>query len=878
MIRAGGTVVVPSRQRAHAIRLGYSAAQLAAGRRVWASPDVLPLEAWLTREVEALAATRHSDAPLPRLLSPAEEWLLWRQATAEATGDLELINRAALADTLRRADALATEFDIDLNRLRDLPGTESELLRNVRNAVHERYHALAAAPLATLAEEVLVPQEGLPVAFAGFLKPSPRLRRILAARANRGEEEGTAGATPRVVTAADDREELERIADWCRRQVEGRPDARLLVILPGSPGARERLATLIQQVLDPRGWLGDTQSDGNVLVVTEGGAPLIQRPSVAHALSTLAWLTGRRAEFEELSAWLRAPYWSTPDATARVRLDLVLRERGKMSFDLRELSRVLSSENTGAALDLARQIAAAQTPLNASSGTPREWSERFREALQALEWPGNRTRNSGEQQTVVRFHELLDELGQLASAVRSLSRDNAVQWLTELASRTAFRPADDDAVVTISPLLVDPVVQYDGIWVAGLHADVLPQPVQPDPFVPLKAQVSAGVPAATAAGRLQEARALVQAWRAAAAGELVLSSPAHAQDLELLPSPLLAEWAPDPHPAARPVWLPLRMHRDGVLETFEDVSGEPWPLSRPLPSGTRSLELQNQCPFRAYAELRLGSGELGAPEPGVAPDERGQLLHAALQRLWTQLGDSRALSGQPPGALERLIEQCVAEAADSILGQSSGADRPPALARECRRAVRLISRLCDLERERAPFRVEATELNTELTLAGAGLRMRIDRLDALPGGGRAILDYKSGRRSTADWYGERPSHPQLLAYLAAVGSDVVAMATVNVTAREVRFDGVAASADLLPKVRAVEGPQGEASQEAWDLRQREWRDRIEGLARDFIAGRAVVDPKPGACDYCHAISVCRISDVRPAGTETDAEPDSGPGM
>ena len=32
--------------------------------------------------------------------------------------------------------------------------------------------------------------------------------------------------------------------------------------------------------------------------------------------------------------------------------------------------------------------------------------------------------------------------------------------------------------------------------------------------------------------------------------------------------------------------------------------------------GRCSLELQNQCPFRAYAELRLGSGELGVPEPG----------------------------------------------------------------------------------------------------------------------------------------------------------------------------------------------------------------------------------------------------------------------
>jgi hypothetical protein len=37
-------------------------------------------------------------------------------------------------------------------------------------------------------------------------------------------------------------------------------------------------------------------------------------------------------------------------------------------------------------------------------------------------------------------------------------------------------------------------------------------------------------------------------------------------------------------------------------------------------------------------------------------------------------------------------------------------------------------------------------------------------------------------------------------------------------------------------------------------------DRVEKLASEFIAGHAVVDPKPGACEYCHVINVCRISD------------------
>jgi probable DNA repair protein len=444
---------------------------------------------------------------------------------------------------------------------------------------------------------------------------------------------------------------------------------------------------------------------------------------------------------------------------------------------------------------------------------------------------------------------------------RTLTLDVAVQWLTERALLTPYRPSDDDAAVTISPAYADPVVQYDGVWVAGLGSESFPQPVAPDPFLPLPAQIAARWPAASATGRLEEARALIAAWRAAAT-ELVLSAPARAQDIELLPSPLLEAWrtaAPAFSKTRASVWLPARLHRPGLLTEWRDDVGVAWNSQLPLPSGTRSLELQNQCPFRAYAQLRLGSRELGVPEPGIAPDARGRLLHAALQQLWNELGDSRALLALAAPALDGLIGTCVEDAAAALAAAGEDLIPRPALARERRRTARLIRKLLDLERGRAPFRVQHTEYESRLRVAGQELRLRIDRLDALASGGFAILDYKSGRRVSGDWYGERPSHPQLLAYLAAVGDEVVALATVNVTAKEVRFDGIAASAELLPKVAGVKAAAGQ-SQDAWQARVREWRGLVERLAGAFAAGLAAVDPKPQACDFCPVASLCRVGD------------------
>ena len=918
---------------------------------MWATPDVLSVDAWLTREVEHYAAT--AGIGVPRLLSPAEDWFLWRQCAAEATGDLELVNRGALAEALRRASATAADYGIDVQSFAAsglsasagedaeiAPGTEAALLATVQHAVDERCQAIGAETLASLVKRLGALQSQDEIICQGFLTNSPRMRRLLGTPRAVG---GDMRVSPRVVIASDELDELERIARWCKRHVERDPDARILIALPGAPGARERLAALIRQAVNPAAWFAGAVDPGRLrsdasqaavsgrasdsLVVIEGGAPLARVPAVAHMLATLSWLGGSPGDFEAVSSWLRAPYWQTPGPVARARLDLSLRERERMHFNLHDLVAALATAPSGlapAAREISTQINKAVVALSQGAASPRDWSERFKAVLEVFEWPGERTRSSGEQQTVVRFHELLDEFGQLAAATRSISRDNAIQWFTELASRTAFRPADDDAVITITSVLAAPVVTYDAIWIAGLHAEAFPQPVQPDPFLPLAAQLAAGVPAASPGGRLAEAQALLAAWRQGA-DELVLSAPARSEDLELLPSPLLAQWpeaksevgsarvagptlaasaAERASGAARvsragaaaatefatlgesSLWLPLRAHREGLLETLDDFIGPTWPVERPLPSGTRSLELQNQCPFRAYAELRLGSTPLDAPEPGIAADLRGQLLHNALQKLWLKLRDSQGLAAHSEAALDGVITRCVEEAADETLRRhpsnkprtkSNDAQgdlfgdpsRSPALSREIRRTIRLIRTLCALERERMPFRVESTELDSTLTLSGAPLRIRIDRVDVLEAGGRAILDYKSGRRTTADWYGERPSHPQLLAYLAALGEDIVAMGTVNVTAREVRFDGIATAPDLLPKLKGVEAPFGTPPDEAWPLWRKEWRTRIENLAAAFLAGRAAVDPKPGACDYCHVASICRIADQQGAD-EADA--------
>jgi probable DNA repair protein len=859
-----GTLVVPSRQRAEAMRLALARAARSRGERVWRTPDILSLEAWLTREIDARARTE----ALPRLLSSAQDWLIWRQCTARLTDQLELVARGALAEGLRRADELANEYLIPVASPEDEAGAEGRLLSDVRRAVRAGYAAGGVSTARLLAREIAFIGDQRPVEFAGYGSLPPFLDSIARARRSQGfDTVSRISADParraEIIAAANQTEELERIAAWSARLLAARPQARILVVLPGAAGARERLVTLLRQALDPACAAAGESEPDTTLVAIEGGVPLARAPLVAHALATLAVLTGA-TDFETVSAWLCAPYWREPDAAARARVDLALRRAGPLELDLSAFLALLANPHVAAAhataaaaRQLTAQLSAAAAQLEARAAPPREWAVRIRATLDALSFTAARARTSHEEQTLARFNELLNEFGELAVAASSMTRDQALQTFNELAARTAFRPASGDALVTVTPRLEDPLIRYEGIWVAGLDAGAWPAPPDVNPFLSVAAQRAVGIPAASPAGRTAEARALMLAWRTAAE-ELVLSYAARAEDLELAPSPLLGEWtrAAAPSNTAPSLWLPARLHRDGVLESFVDAMAPAWPTGERLPAGTRVLELQGLCAFRAFAELRLGSAPLDTPAPGVTAQEKGQLIHGALEQLWRELKDSQSLQELSSDDLDTLIGRSVAQAAQKRWGELM----TPAQLRERRRASLLIGTLCELERGRAHFRVRDIEHELSVLLAGGELRLRIDRIDALADGGLAILDYKSGAHKTMDWYGEHLSHPQLLAYLAAIGAEVRAVAVVSIAASDVRFAGIGTRADLLPKLKAAQPQPNMPDVEPWTASRHLWRARIEALAGEFLAGNAAVAPAPHACDYCAIASLCRIAD------------------
>jgi probable DNA repair protein len=857
-----GTVVVPSAQRAMALQLAHNAAQLQLGRKLWRSPQICSYTAWLDRSAVRAA---EEGVPIQRVLRGAEEWLHWRHVVREAVDASGIIFDQSLAESLRRSTQTLHDWRIPPRVLASAATDESQLLSRVLRRFESHCADLHATASYHLPELLAGWQAKRPARFAGFVDPTPAQRtlfeRLLQKQTQLQFEERQGEAF--VATANDATDEISLMAHWCHAQLSEDPRRRLLVVVPDLAQRRAAVLRSFEQVLKPQAFLGGVTRSVEMIAV-EGGQSLAHFPLVRHSLDTLRLLVAP-LEFATFSAWLRAPFWQSPSDSERTRLDLWLRNwlRPEVSIqDLREPLRNVPAGLSPPASQLQNAIDGAsrlldQTPANAS-----QWSRRFVAALSACGWPGATPLDSGEHQTRTRFLELLDEFAVLGATAGSMSALEAVNTLQALTTRVAFEPATGDTPVTITAALVDPIVRYDGIWVAGLQANIWPRPVQLDPFIPLAAQREAGIPASTAGGRLRQARNLLDVWRRSTA-QLIVSWAKRGDDGEHLPSALLQtmedakSWRSPPR---QPVLAQLA-RGSPVLESFEDSTGATWSPAIVLPSGTRSLEYQNLCPFRAYAELRLNCVPLETPRPGVDPRDRGRLLHRALEYLWTQLGSSEGLQASRGEEREALIEDCVSRATRDCFMESTLQDSPRAIAREQRRAMRLITQLCELEERRAPFQIRALEARRALTIGGASLEVRLDRMDELSDGTLVIFDYKTGQPRAQDWLAERPSNPQLLVYLRAAQAPVSALAAVHLTAARVLYRGIADRDDRLPKVDGLE--------ESWPQQIESWHHYVERLVRDFLAGRAILDPLGDACRLCHLHGFCRVADATLAVEDVD---------
>ena len=813
-----------------------------------------------------------------RWLPASAALLLWERLVGDDPGLSALVSPSGVARAAYQSWRRLHDYRIPF----DAPGTDESLetesfarwCREYRRLLEERGWVDAAVAPDRVHAVAALPGFEL-VGFDRFTPMQDALLERWAAAGVDVRREAPAGrplAKAARVACLDPAAEIDAAARWAAARLHGHADRRIAIVVPDLARRREDVRRRVERVLVPEAGLTGGPAPESKAFELAAARPLAEQPVVAAALELLD-LFVRPADLTAVSRLLRNPFVGgmAEEGPARGRLDARLRRYESPGLTLAALGRVAAERGC---LLLAGQLEAGLAVMAKwpEKTLPSYCSKKIFELVDALGWPGAEP-DSAEHQAEQRWRTLVSEMGACDEFTGRVSRAEAVRLLREMAGRVLFEPLELRAPL----LLIDPEtcagMRFDGLWACGLDANRWPPPANPDPFLPRTEQVRAGVPRASAEIAAREARETLERLLASAP-EVILSAPETDDEAPLLPSPLLLGIGAV---TDLPRWAPPRLAVTGhagrpILDSVVDAALPPISAEEATRGGARLLELQAACPFRAQAEVRLGARALEEPAVGVDAAERGDLVHAALARLWSELRDQPTLLGLDAAgvlaAVRRAVTAALAEArltADAILVHL--------LDLEARWLEARVLDMVEADRARAPFTVESVEQSCTARIGELALQLRLDRVDRLADGSLAVIDYKTGASAEVRaWLDERPQLPQLPAYVEALGpANVGAVAFARVRSGDTGYVGIARDAGCFPGLRvpgAKGGPKGYGS---WEELLAAWQRRLEALAREYASGDARLAPDPPrACAYCHLGMLCRIAETRPAAPGEEA--------
>lgn len=865
-LRDGGIVVTASDRAARALRSVYHRARLAEGLTAWPAPRIFD---WRTFVREAWAE-RTLDSRL--VLNSAQEQSVWEQIATRSQ------QPATLLDGPRhRVAALAMEAH-------ELLATHAP--RYLHSSVRKAWQQDAAGFSAWLSEFDTICREGnlvsanrLPLELTAALRQSnnesrsPLLLagfdRILPAQAallgEWGEWRQTTpdpAASPiRSFHAQDPQTESDACALWCRQKIALNPSARLLIITPNAAGRRGELERALLRHLD---------SSSTPVFEFSLGLPLSQVPLARTAFLLLRWLSSALGEAEV--DWLfstahSAANSSEASALERLMRELRRRDRQRTHWSLDALCREPAAQSSMPSA-WKEHMRSAQSRLSAesqNSRNPVEWAALVPELLNVARWPGFRPLTSVEFQAASRWSQAVETCGSVGFDGRRIQWHEFLSALSHALDETLFAPESSDAPVQIAGPAESAGIEADAIWFLGADDAAWPASGSAHPLLPLYVQREGAMPHAAPQLDLELAAAIT-ARVLASASEVNFSFAIQQESVEARGSRLIARLAGSAQPV--PAELRSQPAPQPAAELFEDSSSIPFP-HRKVAGGSDVLTLQSQCPFKAFATMRLGAKSWQSAQAGLSASQRGKLLHSVMRAIW---------SGKPRGIaslddLQALPDRraFVADHVRRILDDEIPAavrDRMPRryLELEKPRLTGLICEWLEYESTRNAFTVAKTEAAGEAVVAGLALDLRLDRLDRLNDGSLLVIDYKTGNISSSSWEMPRPDNLQLPLYagfaLDREQEPLGGLAFAKIRPGKHEFAALA----FAPDSTLFAGLKGAAAaRRMLTLEQLSgWRDYIAKLADEFIAGRAEADPRdyPKTCDSCDLHTLCRIDENR----------------
>jgi probable DNA repair protein len=851
-LQGGATLVCANRYLRDLSMHEYGLAMQAAGRSAWPSPDILTWPGWLARSFERVAESvelRAGPEP-PALLSAAHERYLWRRIVAQSERTEALLHGPLLVTHAQSAWRRLREWQVPVASLkRDAAHEEARLFADWA----ERFEALLAqanwldvASLPSwLRERCDAAAPAAPHLLRGLARPSPAERALLDVMHAGAARQPVAGAV-QSQSCADELTEARMAASWIGARLAQHPEARAAILYPNRGQARHAIEALIHEFgTDGPAPSGTAERPWHDAIEQ----PLLRHPPIAAALDLLA-LTPRANDWAAISALLREPWLDPAERVQRMVLEAELRRRGEVQITLRELARIARGidglPGLGACLEAHRALLD-ETPKRQSGFA---WGATFQRILNLWHWRATGAQGAGER-AQRGLSDALDSLASLDLVASALTHAEALDWLRDALERGGFSATSISARIHLAPIAVAADARADFVWILGMHELAWPPPGRPHALLPMAVQRRYRMPEADGATRLLDARLSLEA----ALGRIatIVSFPQRMADGEDAHAAPFAR-ACSPAGLASPSPLPgawRRIVRDVRWESIVDDTAPALLPGIAVRGGTKLLDDQSACPFRAFATHRLHARLLEEPALGLDARARGQLVHFAMHACWKGLPsqdellqlDEIAIAARAEGAAEQALRSFERRRKSSLPRRFRALERA--------RLAALVQAALDLDRARRPFAIDSLEQRCDVQVGGLKLTLRSDRVDRLADRRALIVDYKSGEVTPSDWFGERPRACQLPLY-AVARRDAAGIAFAQLKPGSIGYRGIVDGETQGAGLAPCNGD--------WRALLDEWRESLTRLGQEFGSGQARVDPQPHACERCDLISLCRIQE------------------
>ncbi len=883
-LRNGGLVVTASDRAARALEFAFHRARRAEGFTAWPAPNILNWKSFAQAQWEK----RTLDGRL--VLNPLQEQSLWAAIAGAERQMATLLEgpRHRLAVQAMEAHELLCAYAPRLLRenARGAWQQDAAAFSGWLTAFDEGCRAGNLLSPARLALELIpllgnvpdgssqseAPAQRPPLLLAGFDRLLPIQRAFFDAWGTwRQATLDEPASHIHFHEAGDAQAELTACALWCQRQLAAYPRARLLVVTQDATRRRGEIE---------RAFLKHTGPSASPFFEFSLGVPLSQvaLPESAHLL--LRWLSGPLAEHE--LDWLL----STGHAAAS------LQENSALQAHMRALRRRSLQQPYWTLAGFIGQPPGQQLPaawVARMSEAQRRLAEFARRPQSPLDWAGlvpqlldaaafaqARPLSSAEFQAVRRWQQALDACGSLGFDGRRIPWSEFLSVLARTLDETLFAPESRDAPIQIAGPAESAGLTADAVWFLGADEDAWPPRGSTHPLLPPEVQREARMPHATPQLDWDLAHAITTRLLASAP-EVHFSFAKQKKEAEARRSRLVEQFAGTPQPLPPELTAPLSPPPQ--TESFQDFSQIPFPHNK-VEGGAGVLTTQSQCPFKAFATARLAAQDWSPAEAGLTAAQRGLLLHAVLHAVWAGLPYSIRSQDQLQNLKER--SSFVAGHVRRVLRDKIPAGLRERLPRrymelEELRLTRLVTEWLVREAERWPFTVIGTEVDSTVQISGLTFDLRLDRIDRLNDGTQLedgtrlndgsllIIDYKSGDVSPKSWELPRPDDVQLPLYASfAIDHEkekLGGLVFAKVRAGKHEFAGRVrdARATLLERLR---GNTNLVKNPLTGVELLKWKKYIEQLAKDFLAGRAEVDPRdyPKTCERCGLQALCRIQE------------------